>query len=231
MTKNIHLTPSNVNKHPAIISTIHESLKQAVDQPIKKVYWQDIRNAIEQCDPHCAKLIDTLDPDEKLPFYLTRYQYGDMIVKQGQSYLPLPNGKLVHLRDSQLDKELQRDLSYSGNALPAGIVLNNSLEIFTENNTRVLPWMVYQPGEALVLYPEFNHPLQQTNDFFNITAGARSIFMIPHIGDIALHKNLQRDFEMRLPPPKNLLDQWTIFRKLCRQHMTNCDWHMQLLFF
>ena len=71
------------------------------------------------------------------------------------------------------------------------------------------------------------HPIR----IFDITAGARSLFMIPNISDLALHKNLKRDFNIRQSPPKKLLNQWEIFKSIAQHPEINCNWHTEILFF
>jgi hypothetical protein len=53
--------------------------------------------------------------------------------------------------------------------------------------------------------------------------------MIPNIGDALLHKGLKRDFNIHLQAPKNLLDQWHIFKAIASHN--NSTWGVELLFF
>ena len=53
--------------------------------------------------------------------------------------------------------------------------------------------------------------------------------MLPNIGCLTNHINLQRDFHIQSPPPKLLYEHWHIFKEII--NYKNCDWRSCLLFF
>jgi hypothetical protein len=198
---------------------------------IQKFSWKDIRKQVYNVNPILVDTIDALDPDQ---FYLYKvsYPYGSVIVENGIFQIPLPDGSIVPLDNPIVSKELKTDFEYANGGLPAGVVLKNSYELFINTKNTILPILVTQPGSIVALWKELEavshfHPIRM----FSIYAGARCVFMLPNISDLALHKNLKRDFNVRQPPPKNLLDQWDIFKTISQHPDAKCNWTTELLFF
>jgi hypothetical protein len=207
-------------------------LLQPNQPPIQRLFWRDVREAVASVEPGFAKIADQLDPGKDYPLYLANYPYGNLIVERGKCFYPLEDGQLVSIKDVRLPKNMRDDLAYAGTAIPAGIVLNNSIELFLKPKNWVMPWKLYTKGTIFALWGELDSVLSyHPTNIFNITAGMRSVFFIPSIGDIAFHKNLQRDLKIRMSPPKCLLDQWELFVAITRHPELQCDWSSTLLFF
>ena len=169
--------------------------KQRSSGSFQKVYWQDVRKAVAKVNPQLAKLIDKLSPGKDLPLYRASYVYGSVIVEKGKFYLPASDGTLVAMSSSKIPAEISQDFKSVGDELPAGMVLKNSTEIFIQARDLILPCRIHKAGIIFALWSFLEsqkvfHPPK----LFNITAGARCICMVPNIGDVALHKNLKRDF-------------------------------------
>lgn len=193
-----------------------------------KVKWQDVRKTVNSVNPSLAKTIDRLDPNETFPLYKVSYPYGATIVNKGLFYIPLENGDIVPIDSPNVDRKLRSDLEYAENGIPAGIVLKNSYEVFVNAPQFTLPIITNTPGSIFALWKQLDpHPTFHPIRIFNITAGARSIFMLPNIGDTMSHKNLKRDFNVHQQPPKNLIDQWHIFKTIAKHEQS--DWQVELL--
>lgn len=199
---------------------------------MQKVFWKDVRNAVQKISPVFAKLVDEIDPGKDYPLYKACYPYGSLIVRSGVCYYPNKEGKLVTLNDSSLATDVKKDLGYAGDTLPAGMVLEKSVETFIPTKYQNYPWKFHTPGYVFALWlflekqPSF-HP----NRIFNITSGARSIFLLPNIGDAIYHKHLRLEFGIRSSPPKDLLSEWELFTLLSNHPIARCDWHSELLYF
>lgn len=200
---------------------------------LKKVYWKDIRKEAHSVVPVISKLIDEIDPGKDYPLYEACYPYGSLILKKGICYYPNAEGKLVTLDDQSLPPDVKKYLAYTNPGFPAGIVLHNTIESYTPivNNRIVLQNLLptgytFALWRFLELQPSF-HPA----NIFNITAGARSIFLLPNIGDHFYHKNLRREFDIRMSPRKDLFSQWELFTALANHPAAKCDWHTKLLYF
>ncbi|WP_423062461.1 hypothetical protein [Candidiatus Paracoxiella cheracis] len=195
---------------------------------IVKITWQDVRQDVKSVNPSLAKIIDRLAPDDTFPLYKASYPFGATIVNHGLFYIPLENGDLVPINSSNVDEILRSDLEYAENGIPVGTVLKNSYEVFVTTSHFTLPIITTIPGSIFALWKQLDpHPTFHPVKIFNITAGARSIFMLPNIGDTMLHKNLKRDFNVCQQPPKNLNNQWEIFKTIAKHERS--DWQVELL--
>lgn len=216
-----------------MVKSSNGTLGHLMQKPsLKKVTWQDVRERVAQRNAQFAKVVDKIAPGADYPLYQVRYPYGSVIVDEGTFFLANAEGELVTLDDVRLDKEIKKDLAYAGRGIPTGIVLEHAAEFFVNTPGHTLPLSLSVPGDIFSLWKKFDpvppfHPVK----IFSITAGARCIFMLPNIGDHAFHRNLKRDFNVRLLPPKELLDQWHVFKAIAHHPAAECDWSSELLFF
>lgn len=199
---------------------------------LKKVTWEIMKQRVEEVHPTLAETINQLNPGKDLYFYSITYPYGSMIVENGIFRVPLENGDIVPISDSRVKSQIKEDLGYAESGIPPGIVIKNGYEIFIRTKNRILPILTTQPGSMIALWKELEkfptfHPVR----IFNIAAGARSIFMLPNISDLSLHKNLKRDFNISSPAPKNLTTQWEVFKAIASHPEVKCNWNTDLLFF
>ena len=185
-------------------------------QTIKQVSWEDISKQVEAVNPEFAKIVNTIEPvKSKYPLYVLTYRYGDMIDgPDGEFRFPVGD-QLVDINSDLLDKQFQKDLGYSKNITPGGLLLSGAIELFLETDSRVIPRKMVMPGDLIAMWAQLEtdrhfHPVQAMRS----SVGARSIFMLPNIGDYSQHKNLKKDFNLKLAPPKALLDQWKVFKTL-----------------
>lgn len=199
---------------------------------LQKLTWTDARERVAKVNLELADIIDELEPSNKFPIYIASYPYGSHIVEEGRFYLPRGDGKLAGISDSKFSDEIKADLGYADEGIPVGVILDRSMELFVKSSTRFFPWKLYSEGALFGLWrgldvtPSY-HPIL----LFNVSAGARTIFMLPNIGDATLHKNLKRDFNIHAPSPKTLLEQWNVFKEITQHPNLNCQWSTQLLLF
>ena len=171
---------------------------------IKKCYWKEVSSIVAAVNPVLAELINSLDPGNKFPLYRARYPFGYEVVSQG--YFHLPGAE-----------KCRKDFLYSGSGLPLGVVLSKayqeSLVHLYTNET--LPLGVVYPGSIFALWEHMDakkgsHPIK----LFNVNAGAKSLFMLPNIGNDICHRHLKRDFGVTQQAPKSLVEHWEIFKKI-----------------
>lgn len=200
---------------------------------LRKVFWKDVRKEAHSVVPVIAKLIDEIDPGKDYPLYEACYPYGSLIVKQGICYYPNPEGKLVTLADPSLHEDLKKNLAYTIASFPAGLILKNSIELYTPIiNNRIALQNLLSTGYIFSLWHFLEtHPSFHPSKIFNITSGSRSIFLLPNIGDHFYHKNLRREFDIRTSPCKDLFSQWELFAALTSHPLSKCAWHTKLLYF
>lgn len=204
-------------------------MKQAI---IKKQFWRDISAKVANLNPKLAKIINEIDPGYDFPVYIARYPYGSVIVKNGVFHIPYADGQIIPINDTKVDNCIQNDLTYRGIGLPAGMVLEHTIHEAVTTCQQLLPLGVVTPGSVFALWKKLDkeeayHPI----NMFTITSGARFIFMVPNISNLEYHRNLKRDFNLRLPPPGNLIDQWELFKAIINSPSNHCNWSSELLFF
>ena len=205
-------------------------MKDMEKASIKKILWKDIRKKVELVNGLVASIIDKIDPDFHL--YLVRYPYGSIIVNEGTFNLPNSDGILVPINTSEINSKIRADFSYSSNGLPAGMILEHSMHESVTTSNQILPLGVVSPGSIFALWKRLDssisfHPIKM----FTITAGARFIFFLPNISDNTYHKNLKRDFNIRQPSPRTLVDQWEVFKAIANHPNSKCNWETELLLF
>ncbi len=201
-----------------------------------KVFWGDIRHKVSKIDPTFAQIIDKLSPDKTFPIYLAYYPYGALIADHQHFFLPDNTKGAFKLTDVNAPKEVIKNLGYGKNSIPFGMVLDKSIEFFIDFKDEAIsvPWLIYSPGtffpSARILSRKNKH-IYAPNNTLTITSGMRSAFMLPNIGCAIHHSNLQRDFNLQLPPPKSLYAHWDIFKELVNSKTINSDWCSCLMYF
>ena len=199
---------------------------------IKKVFWPDVRAKVTKLNPALAAIIDRLDPP--YPLFKAAFPYGTEFVKQGKLYLPNEEGHFVPLTDPGISRELKEELGYNIGTNPVSMVLHKSAELFLRLDNLSLPFFLgfLQPGRLFsiqrVLSPEFSH---QPAFLWNITAGARNLFMLPKISDTASFKRLRKVFHLQVDKPKGIVDHWSLFKEIANHEDFTDPWKMEILFF
>src|SRR3990167_1558640 len=201
------------------------------EQPsLQKLTWDSCRERVYAVSAPLATIIDALSPGEDMPLWQVSYPYGAE-VDDGQFYYPHEN-KLALLTDAHLPKELKADFSYAGLETPAGVMLRNSIELFIETPDRVIPHAVFMPGDVFALWKWLDpQAVVHPTPLMCGTAGARSIFMLPNISDLAAHKKLRQDFNVRQSPPNQLMDQWSLFTALAKHSAAAATWRAEAILF
>lgn len=188
---------------------------------IKKVNWQDISKEFCQVHPHLAKMIDNIDPGKNLPVLHVTYPFGAKI---------LEDGKLLLLDDARNNPEITDLISYS--PIPLGLFLNKACETFIEIQNRIIPIFVLRPGNTIGLFETLDTLCSvKSTPIWNVTAGARSIFMLAKINNALWHKRLIRHFNINAATPKVLTDQWDVFVDIANSKNADANWHCDMVFF
>lgn len=197
-----------------------------------EVSWEDVRHDVQRVDRHLANMIDDVSKKTGHKLYKARYCYGDRIVTHGKFHLPLKDGGTVPLKEPDVATILQKHLGRK--SVPMGLILTNSVEIFFETKRYVVPSKLFGPGKLFGLWEAFDpDPLDSLVSIWNLTAGARTICMLPSISDAVLYKKLQREFALSSTmPPSKLLEHHHLFTELSR-HIVDEEqkWYCDILFF
>lgn len=203
---------------------------EVINSLIEKHTWKSIRARIKEIQPFLFNAIDEIDPGSEYSLYLVKYPYGSVICDRGVFCVPNINQKLVPLHDSSISLELKQALGYSA-TIPLGLVMSNSIETYLQAKQRIIPGSFKRIGEFVSLWRALEEEKSSYHLSWTITAGARSIFMLPKVTDSASHKALKIKYGLKLPAPQELFDQWNIFTHIANHNSFSQPWAAELIFF
>ena len=197
--------------------------------------WKDFRDDLFAVNPDLTAIIDEMDPDKSFRLYKIRYPYGSEIVKSGEFYLPNSDGKIVSINDKTITNDVRKDLSYNSGSIPVGMMIKNSIEVYINHQGISVPLVGHRHyiGKLFGL----SHNLNNQNSFnipialWNITAGGRSVFMLPKISNLTGHNRIKKEFNIQVDAPRSLSDQWSVFRSLYQSDAFKSDWEVEVIFF
>ena len=204
------------------------------ENPIQELTWPEIRDEVHKVNPKFAVIVDELDPGKEYTVFKVAYPYGSEILKNGSLHLPDKYGQLVPLAHNNIDQNLKNKLSYNLSSNPVSMVLKNSLELFfaIDGHTIPFPYGMIPPGLLFGCWRMITSSLSHHPAFlWNMTAGARSIFMLPKIAETISHNRLKQVFQIESDAPKSLFDQWHIFKTISEKEQKNKPWKTEVLFF
>lgn len=201
-----------------------------------KTDWSSIRERVAKVEPTFAKLIDEINPNKSFPIFLAYYPYGTITGDTVSPFLPKIRGGVYRLSDANAPKDVTTHLGYGKTSLPFGMVLEKELEYFIDLKSEKIsiPWVIYPPGSFFPfarILSKMKNRIYAPNGILSTTSGARSTFMLPNIGCLTNHSNLQRDFNIQSPPPKSLYEHWYIFKEIVNSNVMPCDWRSCIMFF
>jgi hypothetical protein len=204
---------------------------------LDKLTWAQARTTVLKLNPELAKLIDEVDPGPDCVLYKARYPYGSQMLSAGEFCLPTENGGVINIRDHRVPLEIKEQLGYNPNANPLALVTSKSAEIFLTLEDRVIPFRVVKKGGLMGVW----HTLDGLNGnrtthhagmfLWDVTAGARSVFMLPKISEMMAHSKLKQAFHVNVEKPKHSLDHWKVFRTIAAQPAFVEPWHTEVLYF
>ncbi|MDO8953527.1 MAG: hypothetical protein Q7V63_01605 [Gammaproteobacteria bacterium] len=200
---------------------------------LEELSWDAIRVEFAQKNATLAKIIDDLSPSKEYTLFKAKYPYGAEIVRGGNANLPNEQGQCIGFHDSNLNAQLREKLLYNKGSTPVSMVLKNSVEIFIEVGNNTIPFYgAIPPGKIFGTWKVLNPHDSHTPAFlWNMTAGARSLFMMPKISEKMKHNRLKRDFGITADTPKTLLDHWEVFSALANSAQFGETWEAEILFF
>lgn len=200
-----------------------------MDPEIIECTWNEVRDQVKSANESLAQMIDDFNPSNEYTFYLAKYPFGSNILENGQMMLPVNEEILIPL--SSIASEIKDNLSYS--SVPMGLILNNTIEVYFETSERVMPSKIFKRGIFFGLWELFDaHYQTHVKKIWSLSAGARSIFLLPKISDAMHHARLKRDFGVICQEPRRLQDQIIVFRELAKKAPKPKDqWTTDILFF
>jgi hypothetical protein len=205
---------------------------------VEVLYWDQARLILNKMDPELVKIIDELSPSKDYRFYKAKYPFGTKILDKNLSYLPLKNGKTISFNSDKLSKTMIKDLSYDpAKSNPVAMVLDKQSEIYLSINQRNMPYQTVVPGDLIGLSRIIDNCEPSLVDSFShlsffrweLTSGARSLFMLPKITENIHHAKLKKMYGLSQDKPDTYQDHWSIFSEIAAK--TQDSWCSEFLFF
>lgn len=200
---------------------------------LEKLTWKQVRHEVAAVNPVFAKIIDDLSPGDNYWLAKATYPYGSMVMKRALLQLPNLQGDIVPITDLSIPTQIREGLNYNLDSNPVSIVLQNTFEIFLPLEDRTIPLggLIY-PGSVFGAWRILNPKNTQHPIFiWDMTAGARSVFMLPRITEVKKHLQLKRAYGLTVDTPRSLMHHWEIFRQLASHPQFKQPWHAEILYF
>jgi len=200
----------------------------------RKISWADIRNHVAKLNPEFAEIIDQISPASDHSLYVARYSYGSNILKKGKIHFPDKNRHMISIHDPQVPISTQEDLGYNYGTNPVSMILENSAEIFVDTGSRIIPlYGLIHPGKIFSTWMILNCKVPSNCQIllWDMTAGARSIFMLQKANEKQSHSNLKKKFHIQTERPNQLIDQWHLFKEIANHRSFGDPWETKILFF
>jgi len=203
---------------------------------LEELTWKDVAAGIKQFDLELYEAIEASDLPQDWSIFKATYPYGAHILKDGLFYIPNAQGELVLLSDESIPKHIQKKLGYNHNSNPVAFVWKNALEIFLPHNESIFTYVgpIAEGrlfGASLVL-SETNARRFHPTFLWQMTAGARSLILLPKIGDAAGLDRLDKYFKIN---SRHLTSEgsenWFLFKELAQRLDQSDSWSMEVLFF
>jgi hypothetical protein len=200
------------------------------DKNLKLVYWQDIREKVKSVNPEFAQIIDQINPDKNYPLIQASYNFGDLIVKDGETFLPSEKG-LISLNSPTLAKTVSKELAYT--SIPLFLTLQNANEVYIHSGERAIPLNTFHEGSFLGLFETIDFMCGRTSSSrWCVSAGSRNVFMLPKLNDISGFKKLKIEFNLDSDvQPRHLTDHWRLFKNIAQHPNFKTPWKNTVLFF
>ena len=197
---------------------------------LSTVYWQDIREKVRILNPEFADIIDKINPDKNYPLIQASYNFGDLIIKDGETFLPTEKG-LISLNDPNQPKVIGKELAYT--SIPLFLTLENSNEVYIHSDERAIPLNTFHAGSLLGLFESIDFMCERSSSSrWCVSAGSRNLFMLPKLNDIAGFKKLKIEFDLDTAiQPRQLTDHWRLFKDIAQHPNFKSPWKNTVLFF
>lgn len=200
---------------------------------VQKIHWNEIKHIVKNINLEFFNLLEEISNTHELPFYLAKYKYGSLIGKKRDVYLPDNSGDLYILGKKNLSCELSRALEYGSKSLPLGMILNNYCEWFYHQDStgNSFPFAIQGKGTIFNQQIIFNEEQSVENNTISVSAGAKSVFMLPYIGCQVQHERIKNKYGIKLLAPKSWIEHYEIFKEIISNSHIKNNWSADILFF
>ncbi len=190
---------------------------------ITELTWEDCKDEIMQSCPQFAEIVEEISPNNDLPLIKVKYPFGAEIVKNGIGALPTQRGEILPITDTRLPEKMRKQLGYS--LVPLGLVTKNHVEVYKELSNTIFSISFWGQGLQLGVWEYFDWTTP-----YSVSAGARSLYLLPKVTLSGGHKRLKRDYHVTLPPPKLMKDHWPIFKQIVNSPAFTEEWDCEIIY-
>lgn len=197
------------------------------------VSWNQVKKDVETVNPVLAAIINKLKLSKNHLLVKASYPYGSLVMKRSLLMLPNDSGEIVPITDPSIDTQIKAALGYNLNSNPVSLVLKNSFEIFLPLADRIIHLSgLIHPGTAFGAWRVLN-PGKSENPAFiwDMTAGARSVFMMPKITETLRHRALKNKYDLLEDVPRTLMKHWDVFKEIASHDSFKQNWDAEILYF
>ena len=197
---------------------------------IEKLTWKQARGSVLKVNPKLGAIIDRLSPNDDFLLFRASYPFGTKIIDKGILQLPIANGKVAPINSFEVSKDIRDNLQRR--SIPVSLVMKNRSEVYFEMPDRVICLNTFAPGFIFGLWEHLDPPQSYyVKCIWSVMSGARSLYLLPKITDVASHKELRKKYGIRAQIPKNLFDQWQMFTEVANSLAFEQEWRSEILFF
>ncbi len=197
---------------------------------LEKLTWKGVRDEVAQVNPEFTAIVDQLSPSNEDTIYRINYPFGARIFNKGILNIPNEVGELVAINHHSIPQELSEQLSYR--EIPLGMVLNKVLENHVEYKQRVIPLTVFSAGDFFGVWETLDPPHSLfPKTTWNLTSGARSLFMLAKISEEGGNKRLKEKFNMSVSRAKSYKDHWKVFKDIANSDAFPTSWNSEVILF
>lgn len=194
---------------------------------IEVITWEEARKSVKAAEPELADIIDNWQARHS--FIRARYNYGDKVLKEGVLYLTDKMGLSHPIHSAAVSEEIKDQLSYSN--MPLGIITAGSNEVFLETDERVIPLAFFKPGVIMGLWESLEEKESyHLKQIWDVTAGARTIFMLPSISQRVPHEQLKKHYRVKRSVPSTLYDHHQVFMQIIQSQNFKQAWTHEIIF-
>jgi len=195
--------------------------------------WKDVKKDIQVLSPSLANTINHVKGSESFKVLKVRYKFGEKIISKGKYHINI-DGKNQLYQEKSVPREVYNILNYHWMTIPFGIVTHNSTESYINHSSHIVPLWALLPGKTFSLLSIFDK-----SDYtflipglYSMQSGCRSLLMLPKISHKASNQKLKTKFNInRSLCPKNLADQWFLFKEITDSIFFKTNWYSELTLF
>jgi hypothetical protein len=205
------------------MSTTHKAWTETVT-------WEQVRLQVMMLNPELAAAIDKVSPNGEDILYLMHFPFGSKIFESGMAFIPTNDGRVAPLSDPHIPQEIANNLRRR--FLPVSLILDKSAEVFFSIDNSLVTVNYLERGSFFGLWEAFDPPKSHyIKDIWNISSGARSLFLVPKTTDAASYKGLRNFYKIRSKSPKDNYGHWETFVEIANSPHFDQVWTTDILVF